>query len=100
MLARAQSAAQQSASATIGHAKQKLLARLTSRLNHAEDPKITVAGEQALGGGTENNLAGQDLLAKVKAAHGAIQGGPTQGPEANGQGHQTPTRLAELIALS
>jgi len=100
MLAGAQSAAQQSASATIGHAKQKLLARLTSRLNHAEDPKITVADEQALGGGTKNNLAGQDLLAEVKGAQGAIQGGPTQGAEANDHANQTPIRLSVLVAIS
>src|SRR5437899_8086505 len=100
MLARVQSAAQQSASATIGHAKQKLLACLTSRLNHAEDPEITVADEQALGGGTENNMAGQDLLAEVNGAQGAIQGGPTQGADANDHAHQTPIRLAVLVAIS
>jgi hypothetical protein len=49
MIAHLQSAPQQFARAGIGHAKQNRLARLPRGLRDAEDPKITVPDEQALG---------------------------------------------------
>src|ERR1019366_8170217 len=65
-------AAQQFASAAVGEAKQDMLVRLAGGLDHAEDSEISVADEQTSAGGTQQDLAGQDLLADLAGAHRAI----------------------------
>src|SRR5467141_39859 len=99
MIAGPESLSQQFARATLGQAQQNLLARLAGGLSAAEDPEITVADEQALGEAIQNDPAGQDLLADMDRAQGAVQGGSAQGAEANDHAHQAPIRAPVLIAI-
>ena len=99
LLAHLKTPTQQFARAPIGQPKQNLLPRLPRGLHHAEHPKITVPDEQALGQGIKNDPAGQDLLTEMERSQGAIQGGTTQGAEANDHAHQAPIRVLVLVAI-
>ena len=98
MVAQFERASQKLLGSTVGQTDQDVTACFSGRTDNAENAKVAVAHKQATCRRTQDDMAGQDLLADPKRSYRAIQSGPTEGAEADQNPHQTPVGLM-LVAM-